>query len=152
MSTLITYRGAVYPWHCDHMGHMNVMWYVGKFDEATWNLFATLGLTPAFFSAQNRGMAAVEQNIVYKRELVAGDVVTIRSTVLEIRETVLRFAHEMVRGEIAAVAGGVPQSGDVAATTILTAVHLDTVARRACAFPADVADRARALLNGGTAQ
>ena len=25
-----TYRGAVYPWHCDHMGHMNVMWYVGK--------------------------------------------------------------------------------------------------------------------------
>ena len=40
-----TYRGAVYPWHCDHMGHMNVMWYVGKFDEATWNLFATLGVT-----------------------------------------------------------------------------------------------------------
>ena len=28
-----TYRGAVYPWHCDHVGHMNVMWYVGKFDE-----------------------------------------------------------------------------------------------------------------------
>src|SRR6185295_20168046 len=40
MSGLLTYRGAVYPWHCDHMGHMNVMWYVGKFDEANWNLFA----------------------------------------------------------------------------------------------------------------
>jgi acyl-CoA thioester hydrolase len=26
-----TYRGAIYPWHCDHMGHMNVMWYVGKY-------------------------------------------------------------------------------------------------------------------------
>ena len=26
MSALVeTYRGAVYPWHCDHMGHMNVM-------------------------------------------------------------------------------------------------------------------------------
>ena len=24
-----TYRGIVYPWHCDHMGHKNVMWYVG---------------------------------------------------------------------------------------------------------------------------
>ena len=22
---LITYRGMVYPWHCDHIGHMNVM-------------------------------------------------------------------------------------------------------------------------------
>jgi acyl-CoA thioester hydrolase len=32
----VTYRGVVYPWHCDHMGHMNVMWYVGRFDEATW--------------------------------------------------------------------------------------------------------------------
>ena len=40
-----TYRGAIYPWQCDHMGHMNVMWYVGKFDEATWNLFAALGVT-----------------------------------------------------------------------------------------------------------
>ena len=29
----ITYRGVVYPWQCDHMGHMNVMWYAGKFDE-----------------------------------------------------------------------------------------------------------------------
>jgi acyl-CoA thioesterase FadM len=33
---------VVYPWHCDHMGHMNVMWYVGKFDEATWIFFARI--------------------------------------------------------------------------------------------------------------
>jgi hypothetical protein len=24
---ILTYRGVVYPWQCDHMGHMNVMWY-----------------------------------------------------------------------------------------------------------------------------
>jgi acyl-CoA thioester hydrolase len=40
-----TYRGTIYPWHCDHLGHMNAMWYVGKFDEATWNLFAAIGIT-----------------------------------------------------------------------------------------------------------
>lgn len=34
MSKLVTYVGTVYPWQCDHVGHMNVMWYVGKFDEA----------------------------------------------------------------------------------------------------------------------
>ena len=67
----LTYRGAVYPWHCDHMGHMNVMWYVGKFDEATWHLFTLLGLTPTFLRENARGMAAVEQNIAYKRELHA---------------------------------------------------------------------------------
>jgi acyl-CoA thioester hydrolase len=49
MTELIsTYRGTVMPWHCDHMGHMNVMWYVGKFDEATWNLFSEMGVTAAF--------------------------------------------------------------------------------------------------------
>jgi len=76
MSDLIeTYRGAVYPWHCDHMGHMNVMWYVGKFDEATWNLFALLGVTTTFLKENRRGMAAVQQNITYRRELHAGDTV-----------------------------------------------------------------------------
>jgi len=37
METDATYRGTVYPWQCDHVGHMNIMWYVGKFDEANWN-------------------------------------------------------------------------------------------------------------------
>ena len=46
MPDVLTYRGTIYPWHCDHMGHMNVMWYVGKFDEATWHLFAQTGITP----------------------------------------------------------------------------------------------------------
>ena len=60
MSRLVdTYRGAVYPWHCDHMGHMNVMWYVGKFDEATWQFFAQIGLTPEFMRRHRRGMTAV---------------------------------------------------------------------------------------------
>ena len=34
MHDAITYRGTVHPWHCDHMGHMDVMGHVGRFDEA----------------------------------------------------------------------------------------------------------------------
>ena len=75
----VTYKGAVYPWQCDHIGHMNVMWYVGKFDEANWNFFATLGLTPTYFAEQHRGMAAVQQNIASKHELLAGNIVEVRS-------------------------------------------------------------------------
>lgn len=80
-----TYRGTVYPWQCDHVGHMNIMWYVGKFDEANWNLFARLGLTPSYLHGSGRGMAAVQQNVTYKRERLAGDIVGIRSHLLEIR-------------------------------------------------------------------
>jgi acyl-CoA thioester hydrolase len=132
---LLTYRGAVYPWHCDHVGHMNVMWYVGKFDEATWNLFAAIGLTRQFLTANDRGMAAVEQNIAYKKELMAGDVVTVYSKVIEVKDRVLRFSHEMRVGE----------GAEVAASTVLTAVHLDTNARKACAFPAEIKTKAQAL-------
>ena len=94
MDTL-TYKGTVYPWHCDHVGHMNVMWYTGKFDEATWNLFAELGITPSYLREQQRGMVAVQQTTSYKQELLAGDVIEIRSEVLEIRDKVIRFKHEM---------------------------------------------------------
>ncbi|MCK1477232.1 acyl-CoA thioesterase [Bradyrhizobium sp. 197] len=94
-----TYRGTVYPWQCDHVGHMNIMWYVGKFDEANWNLFARLGLTPSYLRGSGRGMAAVQQNVTYKRERLAGDIVGIRSHLLEIRDKSIRFRHDMTNAE-----------------------------------------------------
>ena len=137
MNELIeTYRGAVYPWHCDHMGHMNVMWYVGKFDEATWNLFAEMGVTTAFLKQNKRGMAAVQQNITYKRELVAGDVVAVRSAFLEVREKVAKFVHEM-RNAV---------TGEVSAVCVLTGVSMDSQTRKSCPFPEDIIARARKLV------
>src|ERR1041385_1931911 len=136
MQPLLIYKGTVYPWHCDEMGHMNVMWYVGKFDEGTRHLFHALGLTPQFLRENNRGMVAVEQTIQYKRELLAGDIVTIHSALLEIKEKVIRFTHEMRKAD----------TDEVAALTTLTAVHLDKAARRACAFPERVRAKGTALL------
>ena len=132
MKTEVTYRGAVYPWHCDHVGHMNVMWYVGKFDEATWNLFARIGLTPAYLRETSRGMAAAQQNITYKRELLAGDVVEVRSCLLEIGNKSIRFVHEMRNAE----------TGEIAAICEITGVHLDRQARKSVAFAETIRRRA----------
>jgi acyl-CoA thioester hydrolase len=140
-SGLLTYRGTIYPWHCDQVGHMNVMWYVGKFDEATWHLFHAIGLTPTLLREHNRGMAAVEQTIQYRRELVAGDIVSVYSAVLEIKEKSLCFSHEMRKQD----------TDEIAATTVLTGVHLDKGARRACAFPDSVREKAAALCQVTTA-
>jgi acyl-CoA thioester hydrolase len=131
-----TYRGAVYPWHCDHMGHMNVMWYVGKFDEATWNLFAGAGITPAFLRERNVAMAAVQQDISYRRELHSGDVVAIRSGVLEVREKVVKWVHEMHHAV----------TGEVSAVCVLTGVHMDGRTRKSVALPAEIAEGCRKLL------
>jgi acyl-CoA thioester hydrolase len=133
---LLTYRGTVYPWHCDHVGHMNVMWYVGKFDEATWHLFNLIGLSPPYLRSAQRGMAAVDQHISYLQELHAGAVVSVRTRLLEVKDKSLRFEHEMFDDGTHALA----------ARTTLKAVHLDTVARKSTPFEASVLDKARALL------
>ena len=133
---LETYRGAVYPWHCDHMNHMNVMWYVGKFDEATWNLFSHLGMSSAFLRKHHRGMAAVDQRIGYQRELHAGDTVAVNTGMVAVSEKKLVFFHEMRNAD----------TGEISAVTLLTGVHFDTQARKACALPDAVRARARKLL------
>jgi acyl-CoA thioester hydrolase len=132
----ITYRGTVHQWHCDHMGHMNVMWYVGKFDEATWNLAAMMGMTSQYLKNTNRGMAAVEQRISYKREAIAGDVVTVRTAVVEVKPKLVRFVHEMRRGDM----------GDLLATMMAIGVHLDTLARRSTPFEPHILQKTHSIL------
>ena len=131
-ATIETYRGVVYPWHCDHMGHMNVMWYVGKFDEATWHLFTHLGITPSFMRERQRGMAAVEQRISYLSELHAGDTVAIRTGVTSVSAKTIKFFHEMRNAE----------TDTLAAVTLLTGVHIDTSARKSVPLPEEIAARA----------
>lgn len=129
-----TYRGTVYPWHCDHMEHMNVMYYVGKFDEATWNLLTEIGITFTYMKQKNRGMAAVEQRLTYQNELYAGDSVVINSKIVEVRDKIIRFTHEMLKVE----------TGELCATCELTAVHMDSAARKALAFPDELSGKLNA--------
>ena len=140
MSLPIMYKGAVYPWHCDHMGHMNVMWYVAKFDEANWNLFNHLGITADYLKTRKRAMAGVQQNISYRQELVAGDVVEVRSRILEVRDKALRVEHEMRH----------VNRDSAAAVMDLTAVHLDAATRKTCPFPVEIRQAAAALVESET--
>lgn len=118
------------------MGHMNVMWYTGKFDEASWVLLAHLGLTQSRLQEAHRGMAAVQQNITYKKELHAGDVVTVRTIIIEIREKVMRFVHEMVK----------EPNCEIAAIAELTGVHMDTRRRKSLELPPDILANAREVI------
>ena len=129
----ITYKGTVYPWQCDHIGHMNIMWYVSKFDEANWNFFATLGADTALSAraTPRHGSGPTEH---YKRELLAGDIVEVRSRVLEVGEKSLRFLHEMWNID----------ARELAASCELTGVHMDRRERKAVPFPEAVRDAALA--------
>ena len=118
------------------MGHMNVMWYVSKFDEATWHLMAAIGVTPSYMRDEHRGVAGVQQNITYKRELFAGAIVEVRSHIASIYDRKIHFVHEMRDAERDAIS----------AVCELTAVHMDSSTRRAVPFPTNVRLRVESLL------
>ena len=132
----ITYRGSVYPRDCDHMGHMNVAAYVEKFDNATWNLFTDHGLSRVYLKTEGIGLASVNQNITYKRELRAGDVITVRSDLLALAGKKIRFRSIMFNSE----------TGEEVAEIENLAVCLDMSRRKACEFPMEIVYKARGSL------
>lgn len=60
----------------------------------------------------------------------------VRSTVLEARSKVIRFCHQM---ENAA-------TGEAAAVTVITGVHIDIEKRRSCELPDEHLVRAKAMV------
>lgn len=133
-----TYRGVVYPWCMDHMGHMNVQSYVARFDEASWHFLACLGLTPSLLAEQNRGLVALEQRIQYRKEVLQGSLLDVRTGLLAVGAKTLRYLHRMRNSET---------EEEVASMELLVA-FLDKATRRATALPEPIAARARSLLPG----
>lgn len=128
-----TARGTVHEWQKDHMGHINVRAYTDLFEQACWQFYAMLGLTASLLRNGTVRLAAVQQNIAYRRELYPGDTVAVRTGVLEMRDKVLRFRHELFDTD-----------GDaITAVCEFTVVCLDPETRRSRPFPKDVAERAR---------
>ncbi|HDH25998.1 MAG TPA: thioesterase [Actinobacteria bacterium] len=138
MQWIETHRDVVYPWQCDHMGHLNVMYYTAMFDRATWHLFSSVGFTGAYLRTQDRGMAAVQSTTSYRSELVSGDLIVIRSRFLEVHERKARFEHEMTNLE----------TGEIAATSELVGVHIDRTVRKACAIPEEIRSSIEKLISG----
>lgn len=134
-SEIETYRGTVFPWECDANGHLNVRFYVGKFDEGTWQFMAQIGASREELKRRNCGPMAVSQNIAYKRELVPGDAVVVRTSVAAVGKTSCRFRHAMI--DIT--------SGEVAAETEIVGVFVDLASRKAMPLWPELRARAEAL-------
>jgi acyl-CoA thioester hydrolase len=131
-----TYRGAVFPWECDANGHMNVRFYVGKFDEGTWQFMAQIGASRDELKRRNCGPMAVSQNISYKRELMPGDTVVVTSSVVSLGTSSCRFRHVMTDSV----------SGAVAAEMEIVGVFVDLNTRKAMPVWPELRAKAEALL------
>ncbi len=134
---LETYRGVVYPWHCDQMGHLNVQHYVGMYDQASVHLFAAFGLSHAHVRETNMGFADVRHVIEYKSELGPGTAVRMESRVTGIGNSSVRHEHRLLDID----------SDEVAATFEVVSVYFDLGARKSAPLPQEFRDQAAAMMS-----
>ncbi len=131
-----TARGTVHEWQRDHMGHINVRAYVDFFEQAAWQFYTMIGLPPSVLRNGPVRIVAVQQNMGYKQELQPGDTVVVRTGVVEVREKVLRYRHELFNTE----------TGALSADCEFTVVCIDAASRKSCPLPPAVAAAAAAHL------
>ena len=131
-----THLGRVSPLECDQLGHMNVQYYVAKVSDAAWHVMASIGITPGYIRERRRAPAAVKQEVLYLKELLAGDLVRMESGVLEVSERKITFFHRLTNVE----------TGQTAMKSKVFTVMMDLDARRSTALVAEVLARARQRL------
>ena len=93
MTQFETARGTIHAWQCDHMGHANLRAYGEFFEQALWHVFQRIGITPSVLRGEAIRMAGVEQNIRYRKELLPGDLIFVRSSLVADR------ARQLLKGE-----------------------------------------------------
>ena len=125
-----TYRGVVYPWHCDHQGHLNTMHYVGMFDMAFWHHLSALGFTRAYMQEQGTGFVDVKDTIEYNAEQPVGSLLVIESGLLRTGNTSITALHRMRNTE----------TGDIAATSEKISVYFDLNQRHKAPLPTGLAE------------
>jgi acyl-CoA thioester hydrolase len=126
-----TLRLMTQAWQCDHLGHVNVSFYVGWLGDAAFAIGAMHGMPRERAEAEKVGTAAVRMEIDYQAELRGGDMVRMETNVESIAERKIVFRHRLIR------------VGDekLAMSARLTGVCIDLVQRRSRAFPPDFVER-----------
>lgn len=120
-----TFRGVIYPWHCDHMGHMNVMYYVNFFDQAACHLISACGFKWSEMGDDQIGFADVKHVIEYKAEQKVGSPIVVESGIVRRGRTSLVATHRMTN----------PETGELAATMEVTTILFDLAARKSMPLP-----------------
>ena len=129
-----TYRAVVFPWHCDHFGHMNVRWYGHHFDDAGFHLWTVAGCSQAFMQSKGAHVVVAQNTIDFVHELRAGELLVIKSGFTGLGNRSVTHLSRMYNAD----------SGQLCATLESIEVFFDTKARKSAPMP----DEIRTLLSG----
>lgn len=133
---LDTFRGTVNTWECDEVGHMNVQFYVARASDAGFYMRDALGISPSVVRNEGRAVVALEEHVRFLRELRAGDIMNMRTRLVEMRDTTVVTFHEMFNSA----------SGETSATIVAVSGYFDLKTRKLIPWSAEAKERAAPLL------
>ncbi len=131
-----TGRAVVFPWHCDHLGHMNVQHYVGMFDIGAFHFLSMLGFGSHDMHGRGATLVDAQHTIRFIKEQPPGSLVKIESAITRIGTKSLNIRHRMTNTE----------TEDLAATTEIVMVHFDLETRKSIPLGEDLKERMSAWL------
>jgi acyl-CoA thioester hydrolase len=125
----LTHRGTVFSWECDMNGHMNVQFYVARFDQASWQMTTRFGFNRDFIESSGTNIMAVRQEIDYRHELMAADNISVYTDVTALTDKSITLRHRMVNDA----------TRELSAEMLLVGLYVDLKRRKAIPFPKDMA-------------
>jgi acyl-CoA thioester hydrolase len=125
-----TFRATIAPADCDHLGHMNVQHYFRAVSDGMFAVMVRIGLPPEEIYSRKLSFAVVRAETEFHRELHAGDVIALESTILRVGEKSAMFHHRLRNSA----------TNEIAMSTEFKCVLLDLDKRQATVVPDDIRD------------
>lgn len=121
-------RAVVFPWHCDHYGHMNVRWYAHHFDDASYQLWSLKGMSTKELSRRNLLNVVANTTTNFIKETRAGDLLVIKGGFTHVGNKSVRIVLEMVDAD----------TDEVRANQTVVEVFFDAEKRCSTTIPDDI--------------
>ncbi len=131
-----TFKGAIPTTEYDLNAYMNTQTYVSRFDQATWFLLSTIGITPRKAREFGRRIAVIRQSLQFVHELRGGELVIIESGFVSVGTKHLRFVHRLIDAE----------NGQLVATSDCTAVSVDIKTGKSVELSTELTATAKSML------
>ena len=129
-------EARVEPSWLDYNGHMNVAYYHMAFDRATDRFLERLGLGEEYARSGLGSMFALEDHLIYRRELRLGDPFRITVQLLDFDRKRVHYFLRMFQA----------QTDELAATCEHLSIYVDFRSRRSAPLPESVRHRLEEIL------
>lgn len=125
------WAGDCSAWECDELGHLNMSFYLDKFEQARMGLFVRLGLINAFRPHAHSTVRSRDFHIKYLAEARPGSPLRIESALIALHEETAEVGHVMYH-----------RDGRIAATVREIVEHVYIPEDRTFAWPSRLKDKA----------